>query len=105
MKTINISQLFEATQSLTPQDLILDVRTPGEFAAGHIPKAKNIPVDQVMNHVSELKPYQTLYLYCRSGGRVNVAWEILDSLGLKNMVCVVDGGFPDWAEAGYPSEK
>jgi rhodanese-related sulfurtransferase len=105
MKTLTIPQLHEVSKSLQSTDLILDVRTPGEFAAGHIPKAKNIPVDQVMNHVTELMQYKNVYIYCRSGGRVSTAWSILDSLGLNNMVCVDDGGYPDWADAGFPSEK
>ncbi len=57
MKTMTIPQLHDVLPSLTSQDLILDVRTPQEFAAGHIPKAKNIPVDQVMKRVTELMQY------------------------------------------------
>jgi len=104
MKTMTIAQLYEVFQKLNQGDLILDVRTQGEFAAGHIPKSKNIPVDQVMKHVTELMQYQTLYIYCRSGGRADTAWRILDSLGIKSMVCIDEGGFPDWHEAGYPVE-
>ena len=105
MKTITIPELHHAVQSLKNQDLILDVRTPGEFAAGHIPKAKNIPVDQVMNHASELKQYASVYVYCRSGGRVTACSGILAPMGVTNLICVDDGGFPDWEEAGYPVEK
>ncbi len=104
MKTMTIEELHAATQTLSPNDLILDVRTPGEFAAGHVPKAKNIPVDQVMKHVEELKKFSKVYMYCRSGGRVTLAHQILSSMGLNNLVCVDDGGFPDWAEAGYTIE-
>lgn len=104
MKTMTIQQLFEAIQNMKQKDLILDVRTPGEFAAGHIPKAKNIPVDQVMKHVTELMQYETIYIYCRSGGRADTSWRILDSMGIKNMVCIDEGGFPDWLDLGYPVE-
>ena len=104
MKTMTIPQLHEVAPSLTEHDLILDVRTAHEFAAGHIPKAKNIPVDQVMKHVSELLSYKNIYIYCKAGGRADTAWNILDSMGIKNMICVDEGGYPDWADAGYPSE-
>lgn len=105
MKTMTIQELHDAIQKLSSGELILDVRTAGEFAAGHIPKAKNIPVDQVMKHVTELMQYKTLYIYCRSGGRADTAWNILDSLGIRNMVCISEGGFPDWLDAGFPVEK
>lgn len=105
VKTISIPDLHEASKSLSDRDLILDVRTPQEFAAGHIPRAKNIPVDQVANHAKELMQYSTIYLYCRSGGRVVVSQKILAALGVKNLICVDEGGFPDWATAGYPTSK
>ena len=104
MKTMTIPQLYEVFQNLKSGELILDVRTQQEFAAGHIPQSKNIPVDQVMKHVTELMQHNTIYIYCRSGGRADTAWRILDSMGIKNMVCIDEGGFPDWAEAGYPSQ-
>ena len=100
---MTIPQLYEVFLNLKPTDLILDVRTPMEFAAGHIPHSKNIPLDQVMKHVTELMQFQTIYIYCRSGGRADTAWRILDSMGIRNMVCIDEGGYPDWADAGYPS--
>jgi len=105
MKTITISELHDATKSLTSNDLILDVRTPGEFAAGRVPNAKNIPVDQVMKHAEELKKYSSVYVYCLAGGRVVATYNLLAPFGVKNLICVDEGGFPDWAEAGYPIEK
>lgn len=105
MKTMSIPELHEAIKTISKNDLILDVRTPMEFAAGHIPGAKNIPVDQVMNHTAELSRYASIYVYCRSGGRVMTACSILFPMGVKNLIAVDDGGFPDWEDAGYPTEK
>jgi phage shock protein E len=105
MKTMTIPEFYEATKSLSQKDLILDVRTPMEFAGGHVPHARNIPVDQVMRHVNDLMQFETLYIYCRSGGRADTTWSILDSMGIKNLVCISEGGFPDWQDAGYPVEK
>ncbi len=103
MKTMTIPELHEAAKSFSKTDLILDVRTPQEFAAGHIPGAKLIPYDQVMNHVNELKQYSAIYVYCRMGGRAYAACEILEALQLSNLVCIDEGGYPDWAAAGYRS--
>ena len=101
---MTIPELHEALKSISKNDLILGVRTPAEFDAGHIPNAKNIPVDQVMNRVNELSQFKNIYIYCRSGGRVMAACGILSSLGIQNLIAVDNGGFPDWAAAGYPAE-
>jgi phage shock protein E len=109
MKTLSIQELYSVHQQLgkspSSGDLILDVRTPGEFAGGHIPGAKNIPVDAILGHVDRLKAFKNVYIYCRSGGRAVMAVQLLESLGLRNLVCVDCGGMPDWEAGGYPSEK
>ena len=57
--------------------LLLDVRTPGEFAAGHVPGAVNIPHDEVAARLSELEPYRErgVVLYCQSGRRAGMATQ------------------------------
>jgi len=51
--------------------IILDVRTKGEFESGHIPKAKNIPVQQLSTRIKELEKYKDvpILVHCASGGR------------------------------------
>ena len=88
-------------ENLAANELILDVRTQGEFLEGHVPNAKHIPVNQVVNHVSELGKFKTVYVYCHSGSRSTVACQMLETLGLSNLVCVNEGGFPDWEGAGF----
>ena len=110
MQSIDIPQLQEAFQKLGPQDLILDVRTPQEFAEGHVPGARNIPVDQIEHRSSDLKGVHHLYIYCRAGRRADTAAAILShqglqSLGIGQLSVVDDGGFPDWEDHGYPVEK
>lgn len=119
MKTLSMSELHSVVERLKaeqvkaerPQktsssgELVLDVRTPGEFASGHVPGAMNIPVDSIMGKASSLKDFETVYIYCRSGGRAAMAVQILESMGLRNLMCVDCGGMPDWDAAGYPSEK
>lgn len=51
--------------------VILDVRTKGEFESGHIPKAKNIPVQQLSARINELNKFKDtpILVHCASGGR------------------------------------
>ena len=105
MQFMTVPELHSILQSPTPNTLVLDVRTPGEFSEGRIPGARNIPVDVVMKHHEELRPFQTVYIYCRAGARAQMACQMLEIQGLKNLVCVEEGGFPDWQDAGYPVER
>ena len=102
MKTLTMAELHQATRSLGSEDLVLDVRTPGEFAEGHVPGAKNIPVDSLLDHTAEIIGKRTVYIYCRSGGRAVMASQILGSLGAQDLRCVDHGGFPDWQLLGLP---
>ena len=102
---ISMVELKKQIEVKSPKNLILDVRTPGEYAEGHIPGSRNIPHDQVSMHAHELKKYENVYVHCRSGGRVQMAAAELERLGVTNLVCVVGGGFPDWEAAGFPVEK
>ena len=62
--------------------LLVDVRTPEEFAAGHLPTAVNIPVQELDRRLSELEPKdRRIVLYCRSGNRSGRAARILRSAG------------------------
>jgi rhodanese-related sulfurtransferase len=105
MKRITMLELKRPYDSLKKEELILDVRTPAEFANGHVRGAKNIPVDRVMNHVDELRQYNALYVHCAAGMRSQAACEILSKFGLQNVVCIDEGGYADWAEAGFPVER
>jgi phage shock protein E len=62
--------------------LLVDVRTPDEFAAGHIAGARNIPLDQVSARASTLTPADApVIVYCRSGARSALAKRLLKSAG------------------------
>lgn len=107
---ISVEQLHELTRKLGPKDVILDVRTPEEFSEGHVPGAKNIPVQELEDRSAELKGTEHLYIYCRSGRRVDMAASVLDQQGLdqlqiRDLLIVNEGGFPDWEDQGFPSEK
>lgn len=64
-----------------PNALLLDTRTDGEYAEGHIPGSLHIPVDSLRERLSELDPSKTLYVYCQSGLRSYIACRILAQNG------------------------
>ena len=102
---LTLEDFYHLHQNIGPNELILDVRRPDEFSEGHIPKALNIPLDQLVLRVEELKKFTQIYIHCKRGGRAKTAFETLDQLGLKNIVCVHDAGMDKWMESGYPTEK
>ena len=72
----------EARQLVQAGARLVDVRTPEEFAAGHIPGAINIPVQQLDARMSELQPKTAaVVVYCRSGHRSGNAARMLKSEG------------------------
>lgn len=66
--------------------VLLDVRTREEFAQGHIPKSKNLPL-QVIDKAGKFIDNENVpvFVYCRSGGRSSMAQEMLKSMGYKNV--------------------
>jgi phage shock protein E len=85
--------------------VVLDVRTPEEFAAGHVPGAINVPHDQVEARLAELAGAkdQDVVLYCRSGRRVQVAAGVLAKAGFTRL-SHLEGDFPGWSGAGLPTQ-
>lgn len=68
--------------------LILDVRTPEEYAEGHIPGAINIPHDQLGSRHQEIATYKDkdIVLYCKSGRRVGIAADVLQAAGFNKLL-------------------
>src|SRR5262245_31665615 len=66
--------------------VVLDVRTPEEFAAGHLPGARNIPHDQLADRLGELAGAKDkdVVVYCRSGRRSAMALDTLSKNGFKH---------------------
>ena len=105
MEKISIDKLHdEIVPNLGDDELILDVRTPAEFAEGHIKGARNQDHEQAEAIAEELKKYKTVYVHCKMGGRAQRAAEALDIEGLDNIVCVSDGGMQKWMDSGWEME-
>lgn len=75
---------------------VIDVRTPEEFSAGHIPDAKLIPVQVIDGMLSELDKEKSYLIVCRSGNRSAEASAILADNGFKKIYNMT-GGMNEWA--------
>jgi rhodanese-related sulfurtransferase len=86
--------------------VIIDVRSPAEFAAGHIQNAINIDVnaEDVLDQFGALKNNLTYIVYCNSGIRSDIARDILEELGFP-FVINMTGGINAWVAAGLPVVK
>ena len=87
--------------------LIIDVRTPEEFAESHLPEANNFPVDTLSQNIETIKKLQRdkpLLVYCRSGKRSARAAEKLKNLGV-NSLYNLKGGIKAWSDANNPLVK
>ncbi len=86
--------------------LVLDVRTPEEYAEGHVPGAINIPHTEVAARLDELAPYRDreIVLYCRSGRRAGIAADVLKEAGFSRLAHL-SGDMPGWAARGLPVER
>lgn len=82
---------WEAVAAMTGKPLLLDVRTPLEFASGHIPDAINIPVDDLRNRLAELPQDRPIVAYCQVGQRGYLATRVLMQAGFK--VSNLGGGY------------
>jgi rhodanese-related sulfurtransferase len=97
---------FEQKLNSTPDKIILDVRTPEEYAEGHLKNSVLIDYyrDDFKQQLAKLDKNKTVFVYCRSGKRSGAATELLTELGFKN-VYDLTGGFTAWSEANKSVEK
>jgi rhodanese-related sulfurtransferase len=104
MKTIAPLELQKLLQT-QPDLLLLDVRSPVEYAEVHIPQARNEPLDRLQPEQfiasGALPGDQPVYLLCRTGGRAAKAAEKFAVKGQDRGV-VIEGGTQAWIEAGLP---
>lgn len=98
MRTITPFELRERLAT-NPGLLLLDVRTPVEFAQIHVAQARNKPLGDLRS--GDWPGSQPVYLLCQSGGRAGKAAELFAAAGEDRGV-VVEGGTEGWAGAGLP---
>ncbi|MFD9407020.1 rhodanese-like domain-containing protein [Streptomyces sp. NPDC059989] len=96
---LSVSEAFSRRHELT----VVDVRTPGEFASGHLPDAVNIPLDRIGRALPDLREsaeHKPLLVVCASGARAENAAATLASHGVD--ASILTGGTTAWAAAGHP---
>lgn len=81
----------------------MDVRSPGEFAGGHVPEAINLPLPTLAGSLDSLKGKGPIHLICRSGARSARAASLVEGAGLKAVN--VEGGTGAWMAAGNPVKR
>lgn len=97
-QNVDPGELYRALESGA---WVVDVRTPQEFAQGHVPGAVNLPLQEIAAWADRLPKDKPVYLYCRSGNRSRQAAEFLKKKGYTNLYNVV-GGVLAIERAGYP---
>lgn len=82
----------------------IDVRTPEEYNSGHAYRARNIPLDTLMQNVDMMEKNEPVYLICQSGRRSMQAAKMLNEAGFAQTISI-SGGTTAWEQAGLPMAK
>jgi rhodanese-related sulfurtransferase len=100
---IEQADTLKATRLYNDDALVLDVREDKEFAAGHIPKAKHIPLGQLAGRLNELDKFKNkpVLVTCRSGNRSARACGMLKKAGFETVYNHA-GGIIAWERANLP---
>ena len=82
--------------------LFLDVRSPEEWNAAHVPGSTLIPLDELAQRVSEVPRDREVVVICASGARSRAGRDTLISAGFTKVSCMT-GGLHEWQAQGYPT--
>lgn len=88
-------------------NILVDIRTPEEYSEGHLKGAVNIDFfdeNFATNFENQFDKNDTIYIYCKSGGRSTKAVQLLEGMGFNNLIHL-DGGMLRWVKSGRPVEK
>ena len=95
----------QATHLINREDaIVLDVRDPGEYGAGHIIGAKNVPLSRLDGGELPKRKDKPVIVYCDGGERAGKAVAALKKQGFERVVNLT-GGMRGWQQAGLPVEK
>lgn len=105
-KSVLAPQAFADKIKAAPEGTVIDVRTPGEFATGHLAQAKNMDWNggHFEHQVMSLDKTKPMFVYCLKGGRSASAAEAMRSMGFKE-VYELEGGIEKWQAAKLPLTK
>ena len=94
---ISVTQLHDAPLR------VVDVRGPGEYSAGHVPDAVNIPLPELTKRLGEIDRNGALAIICAGGYRSSTAASLLAQAGFANVINVA-GGTSAWVREGFATE-
>ena len=96
----------EAAKAAGRSITVIDVRTPEEFAEGHLKGAQNVDIasPDFAGNLGKLDRAKTYLVHCAVGGRSTRSLSVLEKLGFKSIIHL-DGGINAWKKAGLPIEK
>lgn len=102
--TTPVALTVDQARDRLPELTLIDVRTPGEYASGHLPGALNIPLDHLHRAVPELsKSEHELLVVCASGNRSANACRTLAGHGID--AATLTGGTNEWAARGHALDR
>lgn len=104
---VRVVSVEEASELLADDDrIVIDVRTPEEFAEGHLSGARNIDIrgSGFDDQVGDLDPDASYLVYCRTANRSAGARQLMTELGFRD-VADIAGGTVAWTDAGLPLER
>lgn len=102
--SVSEAKYMMSEQNNNKVDIVLDVRTGGEYARSHIKDAVLIPLVVLSERVREIEMGKSILVYCNSGNRSRTACEYLISKGHKRVFNML-GGIELWIEKGYEVVK
>ncbi len=106
LELTSVGDVVEIVEAPPADLVILDIRTPEEFAAGHLAGAINVDyyASDFEAQLGELDTSVPYVMYCNSGNRSSNALPLMDSIGFEE-VYELDGGIQAWYSAGHPVEQ
>ncbi len=99
MQSVSPKELKSRLTDEDTDEILIDVREPGEYRGMRIPEAKNVPLTSIEAAADKLKDVGTVYVHCASGARSSQACAILEAAGVN--VVNLEGGLSAWQEAGF----
>jgi len=105
IRNINVNEFYPrwlVAQEKGEECIVIDVRTPAEYANGHLPSARLVPLNSLPGAAHVIAKDQPVYLICQGGVRSLQALDYLKrEHGYANLVNI-SGGTMAWIKAGYP---
>jgi len=103
LKPVRRDELLELVRR--GEAVVIDVRPPEEYAAGHIPGAINMPLESLARHLRDLPMHQEIVAYCR-GPYCMLAFEAVEKLRQNDYRARrLEDGFPEWKAESLPVER